>query len=448
MFSRIAYIATIVLGFAAVRAWGADIAITLDPIFSQSNHAIVAGSTQGVRTWEINTNSRRRYSVRAEEGPNLAWFTYDAQVFETATETSLEIRFESDVIGNAGGWMTELLEFDVYGQSHNAYRVDPDSDPGFDPEGYLPRLGRGLLWAQLPTYLECTPATVRTYRVVIARDPRWTLYYDSLNRSDAMSGWQSSLYNASTGSYEFANPSGTVRLASLQPAMAGDWSELRLTRSIPATGNIASLLAQFSWCASTGCATSPTQAMQRAVFRVLDRDGLVIAEGGYSDDWIAAQGSIYAAVPTSWIQSGASSVPASYLANTEVIYAPNQTQAITRAGSFSRTAIGAPSRPAHALQAAFAFWQGTYAPYGPSTFGELRFEGCHAVGLRSCLADLNLDNVVDDADFVEFAAAYSVLLCDDLSLPIGCPADLDDDWVVDDSDFVRFADAYEQLLCD
>lgn len=64
-----------------------------------------------------------------------------------------------------------------------------------------------------------------------------------------------------------------------------------------------------------------------------------------------------------------------------------------------------------------------------------------------CRADLTCDAAVDDADFVVFAAAYNLLVCDDPAMPAGCPADLNSDTVVDDTDFVLFAGAYNTLLC-
>ncbi|MGH7242736.1 MAG: hypothetical protein ACREJD_04905 [Phycisphaerales bacterium] len=68
-----------------------------------------------------------------------------------------------------------------------------------------------------------------------------------------------------------------------------------------------------------------------------------------------------------------------------------------------------------------------------------------SIAISSCPADLNGDDVVDDADFVIFAAAYNTLLCPDAPAP--CNADLNGDNVVDDADFVIFAAAYNELLC-
>ncbi|HEX8877127.1 MAG TPA: CRTAC1 family protein [Phycisphaerales bacterium] len=64
-----------------------------------------------------------------------------------------------------------------------------------------------------------------------------------------------------------------------------------------------------------------------------------------------------------------------------------------------------------------------------------------------CLADLDANRVVDDADFVLFAASYNLLLCSDPGQPTDCPSDLDSDGLVTDKDFVLFAQAYQDLLC-
>lgn len=64
-----------------------------------------------------------------------------------------------------------------------------------------------------------------------------------------------------------------------------------------------------------------------------------------------------------------------------------------------------------------------------------------------CAGDFNNDGMVDDADFVVFAAGYDLLDCADPAMPANCPADLNNDDFVDDADFVLFAAAYNQLLC-
>ena len=71
--------------------------------------------------------------------------------------------------------------------------------------------------------------------------------------------------------------------------------------------------------------------------------------------------------------------------------------------------------------------------------------GCQSTPL--CPGDLSNDGLVDDADFVLFAAAYDLLDCEDPNMPSGCHADLNADGFVDDADFVLFANAYNALLC-
>jgi hypothetical protein len=65
----------------------------------------------------------------------------------------------------------------------------------------------------------------------------------------------------------------------------------------------------------------------------------------------------------------------------------------------------------------------------------------------TCPADLNIDEVVDDADFTTFLRAYNTLDCFDGLMPFGCPADFNADGFVDDTDFVVFVRAYDVLVC-
>ena len=64
-----------------------------------------------------------------------------------------------------------------------------------------------------------------------------------------------------------------------------------------------------------------------------------------------------------------------------------------------------------------------------------------------CLGDLNSDGMVEDADFVDFARSYELLVCSDGNMPVGCPADFNNDTVVDDADFSLFAQGYDVLVC-
>jgi len=64
-----------------------------------------------------------------------------------------------------------------------------------------------------------------------------------------------------------------------------------------------------------------------------------------------------------------------------------------------------------------------------------------------CPSDLNVDDYVDDSDFVVFAAAYEMFACADPAMPAGCPSDLNSDGFVDDLDFQAFVTAYDALIC-
>lgn len=70
-----------------------------------------------------------------------------------------------------------------------------------------------------------------------------------------------------------------------------------------------------------------------------------------------------------------------------------------------------------------------------------------SAALRICLADLDCNLRVDDADFVRFVVAYNLLDCGDSSMPDQCSADFNGDGFVDDADFVLFVRAYDALLC-
>lgn len=83
----------------------------------------------------------------------------------------------------------------------------------------------------------------------------------------------------------------------------------------------------------------------------------------------------------------------------------------------------------------------TYVPVGAPT------QVVVTVLESGCVADLNHDNVVDDADFVLFVPAYNILDCNDPTMPAGCPADFNGDGLVDDIDFQLFVYAYDILLC-
>lgn len=64
-----------------------------------------------------------------------------------------------------------------------------------------------------------------------------------------------------------------------------------------------------------------------------------------------------------------------------------------------------------------------------------------------CPGDFNIDGVVDDADFVIFAASYNILDCADPAMADGCPGDMNGDGIVDDADFSLFVFAYDNFVC-
>ncbi|MBX3378602.1 MAG: choice-of-anchor C family protein [Phycisphaeraceae bacterium] len=80
----------------------------------------------------------------------------------------------------------------------------------------------------------------------------------------------------------------------------------------------------------------------------------------------------------------------------------------------------------------------------PSSFGGPALDDV-VVRPGNCLADLNYDGYVDDADFVAFVTAYEQVFCSS-GFP-GCAGDFNFDAVIDDADFVIFVVAYNQLLC-
>ncbi|MBX3379953.1 MAG: immunoglobulin domain-containing protein [Phycisphaeraceae bacterium] len=86
----------------------------------------------------------------------------------------------------------------------------------------------------------------------------------------------------------------------------------------------------------------------------------------------------------------------------------------------------------------------SFAARVSNTCGESSSATAH---ISVCAADFNCDSVVEDSDFVDFADAYDLLVCDDPSMATGCPADMNGDFVVDDADFIMFAAAYDRLLC-
>jgi len=83
----------------------------------------------------------------------------------------------------------------------------------------------------------------------------------------------------------------------------------------------------------------------------------------------------------------------------------------------------------------------SYESYGALGGGAITKRTIPATAIKhsDCPADLNLDGMVDDSDFVMFATAYDAYLTFD--------GDIDYDAKTDDADFVLFASAYDDLVC-
>ncbi len=79
----------------------------------------------------------------------------------------------------------------------------------------------------------------------------------------------------------------------------------------------------------------------------------------------------------------------------------------------------------------------------PSSFGGPALDYV-VVRPASCVADLNYDAYVDDADFVAFVGYYEQVFCPGFP---GCLGDFNNDGFINDADFVIFAQAYNDLLC-
>lgn len=80
----------------------------------------------------------------------------------------------------------------------------------------------------------------------------------------------------------------------------------------------------------------------------------------------------------------------------------------------------------------------------PALAGGLLFDsGQVTISALTCIADLNFDNQVDDADFVLFIPSYNDLLVPQPQTD----GDFNGDAQCDDADFVLFVAAYDQLVC-
>lgn len=90
--------------------------------------------------------------------------------------------------------------------------------------------------------------------------------------------------------------------------------------------------------------------------------------------------------------------------------------------------------------------RGPVMPFHPQGAGE--FDSVSATASWHCEGDLNLDRVVDDEDFGDFARLYDLGDCTRATiLDASCAADLNADRVVDEADFALFAARYDVFVC-
>lgn len=120
---------------------------------------------------------------------------------------------------------------------------------------------------------------------------------------------------------------------------------------------------------------------------------------------------------------------------------------LVQAASDSDVATAADARPLRALRIVSGYLPLQCAGQPSGVFEGVRFGSALLSGDRACRSDLNFDDVVDNSDFVVFAAAYSIFSCEEWEMIPGCASDLNDDQTVDNADFVLFANAYNDFLC-
>lgn len=80
--------------------------------------------------------------------------------------------------------------------------------------------------------------------------------------------------------------------------------------------------------------------------------------------------------------------------------------------------------------------------------GAADFDSVSASASWHCEGDLNLDRVVDDADFEAFVRMYARSDCARMTiLDASCAADFNQDHTVDENDFAIFAGRYDAFVC-
>ena len=80
--------------------------------------------------------------------------------------------------------------------------------------------------------------------------------------------------------------------------------------------------------------------------------------------------------------------------------------------------------------------------------GAADFDSVSASASWHCEGDLNLDRLVDDADFEAFVRMYARSDCARMTiLDASCAADFNQDHRVDEDDFAIFAGRYDAFVC-
>jgi hypothetical protein len=271
----------------------------------------------------------------------------------------------------------------------------------------------GAKWSKLGAVPndEVTAMSVRGDRVVIAGD------FTSVGGLPArgIARWDGVAWESLGGGVPPLTPFVVLQASDDRVLLGGDF---RQVDSVIAAG-----LAVYAPTVVATIATSPTDTIVRSGGKVVLR---------------ASPGAGYRGVSVQWHRNGApiSNGPGGASAGGGVVSQASAVLESPTTDAFATLTItNAQASDAGVFVATFSNACGA-ASSQPAT---LVFSGC--------VADLQGDGVVDDADFQIFVVAYDILDCADPSMPGGCPADLNADGFVDDLDFQIFAVAYDQLLC-
>jgi hypothetical protein len=352
----------------------------------------------------------------------------------------LEVRRRGEQSGDGTGSVGMTLSLDV--DERMVWTIEPEGVTS-DISVNFSSATSGVFSSAQPSRISITARPDLqgefVWRLALARDPRVT---EVPLKDLADPRWTASRTNA-IGESWFVTDQSSIEFFSFEPSAASPcesdaFATTAFTRSFQS-------LDSFS---ISGTATvlnpplAPATGTSILAMQVLDASEDAIASVTFAD--------------RSTTGSGALDVKAGQtLQQTSVPLAPGQSvaYALTRSGSGVQSVSGAlaaadvDGRPARALRFVSGYLPLECAGEPSGAFEGLRWSTALLTGNRTCRADLNFDDVVDDTDFVLFATAYSVLACAAWEMTPGCGSDLNDDSTVDDTDFVLFAGAYSELLC-